>query len=237
MNMKKFRYLLGMAVMAALTLTSCLDNDGKENTYYIEDFYTVTGSYASGYTLYSDNGSYVTLDQTAFTNDTGFGSTERVYMSAVYSESMITADGKGLTNPSVSSCIIINTTNPMSIDEANAQKVLEADSCASVSSLNCWAYRGYLTAAPTAYYGKARPTLNLVYDPASVRNDSIDVELCYNTHNSPISGSGIYYTSFRLEPLTYVVPGANDVIVTIKCKGRSDMKLKVPRVDFRRGGY
>lgn len=235
--MKKFFYLLSVAVMTALSLTSCLSNEDKENSYYVEDFYTVTGNLTTGYKLYSDNGTYITLDQTCFTNKDGFGTAERVLMTSVYTESMITQDQKGLVNPDIASCIIIPTTNPMSLDDAVANKVIDADSCAAVAKLNCWAYRGYLTAAPTAYYGNVRPTLSLVYDPATVRTDSIDLQLCYNIHDAKISSSGMYYTSFRLDPISYLVPGGNDVIVTIKCKGTSDIKLKVPRLDLRKATY
>lgn len=235
--MKKFLCLLSVAVMSALSLTSCLEGSDKENTYYMEDFYTVTGNLATGYTLYSDNGLYVTLDKTAFVNDKGFGSAERVLMTSIYTEKMITEDNKGLINPDIASCIIVPTTNPITLEDAVSSNVLDADSCASVSKLETRAYRGYLTATTTAYYGDARPTLNLVYDPATLRTDSIDVQLLYNIHGAKISSSGAYYTSFRLEPLSYLVPGSNDVIVTIKCKGCNDIKLKVPRKDLHRGNY
>lgn len=235
--MKKIFYVLGLALMASLTLTSCLGDSDTENTYYAQDFFTVTGSMSSGYTLYSDHGTYVTIDKSAFNSTDGFGSTERVLLTATYTESKISADKKGLLNPDISSCYAIPTTNPMTTEVAEASNILQNDSCYSVNSLSCWAYRGYLTAMTSAGYSSVAPTMNLVYNPNNIRTDSIDVQLCYNIHATSGTNTCEYYTSFRIDALDNIVPGTRDVTMTIKCKGTQDIILTVPRQDFHKGNY
>lgn len=235
--MKKFFSLFGAALMMGLTFTSCLSDDNKENSYNFQDFFTVTGNISTGYTLYADHGTYVTLDRSSFTNEIGFGSTERVLMTLIYTEDMISADSKGLKNPTVAECLVVPTVNPLTLEEAAASKVTEADSLYNVNKLDFWAYRGYLTTETTAFYGNVRPTLNLTYDPASIRTDSIDFQLCYNIHKSAPNYGGNYYTSFRLQSLADLIPGSNDVVVTINCKGCNPVIVKVKRQDFYRGNY
>lgn len=231
--MKKIFYLFFSATLFGLSLSSCIENDG-ENSYTAQDFYTVKGSYASGYTLYGDAGSYCTIDKSAFNSAEGFGDIERVLMTVVYTEDMITADQSGLTNPNISECIVIPTDNPISVDAAASQKITENDSLFTVSSFDVKAVNGYLTAYVYASYGTIRPTLNLVYDPAATeqRTDSIDLQLCYNPHTSSHSYSGSYYSCFRLDPFVSI-PGSNDVVMKVSCKGCSDVTIKVKRSAFR----
>lgn len=235
--MKKFFSLLGAALMMGLAFTSCITGESGPNTYNFQDFFTITGNVATGYTLYSDHGTYVTLDRTAFTNESGFGTAERVLMTVAYTEEMISADSKGLKNPSVIECVLVPTANALTLEEAAASKVTEADSLYNVNKLDFWAYRGYLTTETTAFYGNVRPTLNLVYDPITVRTDSIDLQLCYNIHKASPNYGGNYYTSFRLEPLATLIPGSGDVVMTVSCKGCNPVIVKVKRQDFYRGNY
>jgi len=235
--MKKIFTLFSAALLAGLTFTSCLDGETSENTYTYQDCYTVTGSYATGYTLYSDNGNYATFDQSCFTGSEGFGTAERLYMTLQYTTAMVTADSKGLKNPNVAECYIMPTTNPMDLETATARNITQSDSCRAVNDLQVWAYRGYLTVQTYASYGSVRPTINLVYDTASIATDSITAQVCYNPHTSSTTSGGYFYTSIRLEPIAFDIPGSNDVVFTIKCNGISDKLLKVSRANFRKGNY
>lgn len=235
--MKKFFYVLGLSLMAGLTLTSCLSDNDTENTYYLEDFFTVTGNMTSGYTLYSDNGVFINYSASNFTSSEGFGSVERVLINASYTESMINLERTGVNNPTINSCYSVPTINPVTYETAQAGNILQADSCYKVSSLTCWAYRGYLTAYTYAAYGSARPDLNLVYNPNSIGTDSLNVELCYNIHTISPTSTGNYFTSFRLEQLSELIPGTRDVTVTISCNGVETKTITVPRQDFHKGNY
>lgn len=235
-TMKKFFMLCAAALMMGC-MTSCLDDGDIENTYTNEDFYTITGGLEMGYTLYSDNATYIKLDKSAFQPGSSFGTTERAIVLTQYKDIHISSDRRGLTNPTIAGYVPLPTTDPMSQEVAEAAKVLEADSCDNVAKLNVWAYRGYLTACTYTYFGRTAPTMNLVYDPATVRTDSVDVTLTYNLHAQSNTGSGNYYTCFRLDQFDSLVPGSGDVVMTVKCKGTETQILKIARKNLHKGNW
>ncbi|MBR5068441.1 MAG: hypothetical protein IKX25_03500 [Bacteroidales bacterium] len=247
--MKLLKTLL-FAAMAACTLTSCLSSDDEsENTYSAYGFYTITGSLTSGYTLYSDTGGKViptTSSVAEITDSKGFGNHSRAMLYFQYKASQISTDGKSITGAELYDGRYLDELYPMSLQKANEALVTAEDSIFQVTEfMDTWAYRGYLNTVVNGPYSlvngvSIKPTINLVYDPASITENAITFNLYYNRHSSktdPSNGPIYFYTSYYLNDLDELIPGSGNVNVTIKCNDGTVKDISVSRENFHKGNY
>lgn len=233
--MKKLISLCVAAVMAGSMFTACLEDKGP-NTYTTQGYFTITEG-MGGTRAYSDNGTYVNIGAATVAKNPALLNMERGVLLFQYQEDQVTQDGKGLNDPELLGYMAIPVADPMTTQQAIDTHILDTDSIYKVSKLDFWVYRGYITVAPTAYYGKTAPALNLVYNENSIANDSITLNVCYNIHNQAVAGNGQYLTSFRLDQFDALVPGGSDIVMTIGCSGVSNTTLKVKRADLHKGNW
>ncbi|MBO4754346.1 MAG: hypothetical protein J5543_07105 [Bacteroidales bacterium] len=247
--MKLFKTLL-FSALAACTLTSCLGSDDEsENTYTAYGFYTITGSLTAGYTLYSDMGGKVipTAASVAdITNKEGFGSHTRAMLYFRYKANQVSADQKTITGAELYDGRYFDELYPMSKDYADRTLVTSEDSTFQVREfMDVWAYRGYLNTVFNGAYSSVndiniKPTINLVYDPASITENAITFDVYYNRHsakNANANGPVYFYTSHYLNRIDELVPGSDDVTITIKSTDGITKEIKVSRQDFYPGHY
>ncbi len=246
--MKLFKTML-CAAFAAIALTSCLSDEETENTYTAYGYYTITGSLTSGYTLYSDTGGKVIPSSTSvsdLTGGNGFGNHTRAIFYFQYKASQISQDQSTITGAVLSEGRYFDERSTLSLPEAEAALVTSADSIFQYQDLtDAWAYRGYLNTVVNAPYSMVNtvsimPTVNLVYDPASISENAITFDIYYNRHTEQnASGYGpIYlYTSHYLDNLDALIPGSGDVRVTLRASGGTTKLLTVSRQNFHKGNY
>ena len=247
--MKLFKIVL-FSVIASLSLTSCLDSDeDSENTYTAYGFYTITGSFTSGYTLYSDTGGKVIPTSSSvadLTNSTGFGSHNRALFYFKYKESQVTADGKSITGAELYDGRYLDELNPMSLQVANETLVTAEDSIFQITEfMDTWAYRGYLNTVVNGPYSTIngvaiKPTVNLVYDPSSIAENAITFNIYYNRHSdktAPSNGPTYFYSSYFLNDLDSMIPGSDKVKITIKSPDGVVKEVSVSRENFHKGNY
>ena len=238
------------SAFAAIALTSCLgDSDEDENTYTAWGYYTITGNYSSSYTLYSDMGGKVipTMSSVSqLTNNEGFGNHSRAMLYFRYKPTQVSADEKTITGAELFDGRYFDEYYPMSQEQANNAKVTDPDSIFQFRELmDIWAYRGYLNAvveAPYSYVNgtNIKPTVYLVYDPASITENSITFNFYFNRHSdktAPSNGPVYFYTSFYLNLVDELVPGNGDVNITVKYNDGSSKQTKVSRENLRKGNY
>ena len=247
--MKLFKTLL-FAALAACTLTSCFsDDDETENTYTAYGFYTITGSFTSGYTLYSDMGGKViptTASVSDLTNKEGFGTHTRAMLYFRYKADQVSEDQKTITGAELFDGRYFEELYPLSKEYADRTLVTSVDSTFQIRELmDLWAYRGYLNTVVNGVYSSVndiniKPTINLVYDPASITENAITFTLYFNRHsssNATSNGPVYFYTSHYLNKIDELVPGSGDVTITIKTTDGLTKELKVSREDFHQGHY
>lgn len=247
--MKLLKTFLMLAFSACL-FSSCLsDDDESENTYTAFGYYTITGSMSSGYTLYSDAGGKVipTAESVAnITNSVGFGDHTRALLYFQYKPSQISADQKTITGASLYDGRYLEELYPMTIEEANESLVTSSDSIFQITEfMEAWAYRGYVNTVVNGVYSvvndvNIKPTVNIVYDPASIRENAITFDIYYNRHsaqNATANGPVYFYTSYYLNEIEEDIPGSGDVTVTINCDNGISKTLTVSRENFHKGNY
>ena len=247
--MKLFKTLL-FSALAVCTLTSCLESDDdSENTYTAYGFYTITGSLTSGYILYSDTGGKVIPSISSvneLTEAQGFGFHTRAMFYFKYKESQISADGMSITDAELYDGRYLDELYPMSLQKADANLVTAEDSIFQVTEfMDTWAYRGYLNTVVNGPYSSVngvslKPTINLVYDPASITENAITFDMYYNRHSSktaPSNGPVYFYNSYYLNDLDGLIPGNGNVTITIKCNDGTVKDISVSRENFHKGNY
>lgn len=236
--MKK-TFKLFFLIVLALAFTACnTDNDTQISIQ--SDYFTVT-RVNNRFVLYADAGHIVKFtseaDQSvaeAFPNGV-----ER--LSLTYSCDLLKLTKEGDVE-------VVNDAEPieatkvpvlsvMDVEDAKAAKVTEKDSIFNIVSIqSMWATRGYLTITLNGSYSvvgskNILPTMNLVLDETEISEDNIKFHLYYNRHSSKdVSSGGVYQfiTSYPLTPFKYMIPGNNDVIITVAVEG-PDGKTQVSK--------
>lgn len=239
-----------ISAFAAIALTSCLDDsDDSEGTYSAYGYYTITGNTVSGYTLYSDMGGKVIPTMTSVadvTNNEGFGTHTRAMLYFSYKPNQISSDQKTITGAELYDGRYFDELSPLSLGQANNVNLTSSDSIFQVTELmNVWAYRGYINTVVNASYSSVngvniKPTVNLVYDPASISENAITFEIYFNRHssqNAATNGPTYFYTSHYLDNIDELVPGNGNVTVTVKYSNGMTKQLSVSRMDFHKGNY
>ena len=236
--MRKLLLHLLLAVIASVTVissfTSCLSGDTSENTYTTYDYFTITGNATQGYTLYSDNNTIIIPDLQSITTPLGadgFGSHHRAMLSFSYKQNQISADGNQLNGATLTGYTYFIESDPLTLAEADSLGVTSADSIVSLTDLGePWVIRGYFNVSVLGYYGsQIVPSLRLVYDPATIQENTIAVSLYYNPRATTLSYSGTLYYAYPFSQLAALVPG-NDVInVIVQTPGHEDQTIKAAR--------
>lgn len=246
--MKLFKIFL-CAAFAAITLTSCLGDDDTENTYTAYGYYTIVGSQTTGYTLYSDTGGKVIPSSTSVydvTGGHGFGNHTRALFYFNYKPSQVSQDQSTITGADLYDGRYFDELKPLSLAEAETALVNSTDSVFQYQSLvDAWAYRGYLNTVVNGQYSQVNtvsimPTVNLVYDPASITDNSITFDIYYNRHTAQDAaayGPVNLYTSYFLDDLDALIPGSGDVRVILRGKDGATKMLTVSRQNFHKGNY
>lgn len=245
--MKKCFLIMAAALMAGLSLTSCLEStDSSSNTYTLQGYFTITGSASAGYTFYEDGGGIIVPDASSVssvTGGSGFGNHHRAIFYIQYTQSMISTDGNTITGGTIASGQYMAEDSIYTQVRADEKGISKADSLYNVTSFDAlWAYNGYLNTSVTASYAYVNganiaPSTYLVCDTASVANDAITLNLLYNRHalTTDVSGgSTTTYSSFYLDNLNSLVPGdADSITVTVHCEGCEDRGVSIARSDMR----
>ena len=235
--MKKTLISLCAVLLSAVSLSSCLsDSDESENTYTIGGYYTITGSVADGYKLYSDFGGTIvptTTSVVSICGTSGFGSFTRGMFYFTYTLDQVSADGSTITNAELSTGTYMSTSDPMTLAEAESKHL--ADSATAILDVaEFWAARGYLNFNVQGYYGLTEdaPSCAMVYDPASISDDAITVTLYYNAHCTSFYSYSNFYYSYPLSSLLDLIPGSGNVTITIQTEGCETEQLNVARSEF-----
>jgi hypothetical protein len=246
----KYFYSILLSAFAAIALTSCLgDSDESENTYTAYGYYTITGNFNSSYTLYSDLGGKVipTMSSVAqLTDNKGFGNHSRAMLYFTYKPSQVSQDQQTITGAELYDGRYFDEYLPLSKQKADEALVTATDSIFQIRELNdVWAYRGYLNTVINATYSSVngvnvKPTVNLVYDPATITENAITFNIYFNRHseqNATSNGPVYFYTSHYLNFIDELVPGSDDVTITIKASDTVSKQIKVSRQNFHTGNY
>ena len=246
----KYFYSILISAFAAIALTSCLgDSDETENTYTAYGYYTITGDFTTGYTLYSDLGGKIiptTSSVADITDSKGFGNHTRALLYFQYKPSQVSQDQTTITGAELYDGRYFDELNPLSLEQANNAQITATDSIFQITELmDAWAYRGYLNTVIGATYStvngvNVKPTINLVYDPASITENAITFDIYFNRHSpqtAPSNSPVYFYTSHFLNSIDELVPGNDDVTITVKASNGQSKQIKVSRQNFHKGNY
>lgn len=244
---KKNLFLSVLALFAAFTMTSCLsDADSKNNTYVLQNYFTIRGSYPN-YKLYGDGGGIITPSVesvNSMTSSKGFGNYERAYFYLTYTEGNYTASTETsettIDEANLVSGMLVETRAILDMEKAELNHVMDSDSIAYINDFSdVWAGRGYLTLVMATDYQAdstgvgIQPTTELVYDAAAIEENKITLQVCYNRHRTEKTVAGgitSFVTSYDATQLTSLVPGTDDITITfVPAAGGSTKTLTVPR--------
>lgn len=248
--MKKFFSVISIfcAMMTTCTFTSCLEeHDENDNEYTAVDYFTVDGN-ASQIILHGDGGSTVIPSMASFRDPAAFLKEERYFLYLKYRMADVQENPLTITGATLLDGNVVDVNTPLDAEMAQNLLVTSADSLHDVLSVtNMWGYRGYITAVVKSRYCTKgdkgiTPAFNLVYDPATMQANRLDLQLCCNQHrvegNSLASQYYEFATSFRLEKLAAMIPGSDSIEVSISCKGiTKPTTFKIGRQDLFRGNY
>ena len=244
---KKHLFLTVLSAIATMTMTSCIDNeDDKDNTYTLQNYFTIRGSYPN-YKLYGDNGGIITPSVSSvnsMTGSKGFGDYQRAFFYMTYTAGNFTeateASEAIIDNATLISGTLIDTREILDKDKAELNHVMDSDSIAYINDFSdAWAGRGYITLIITSDYQVDStgvgiiPTAELVYDTTAIEENQITLLVCYNRHktNQTLTG-GItsFATSYDATALSTLVPGTDNIKITfVPAAGGSTKTLTVPR--------
>ncbi len=247
--MKLLKSIILLAFSACL-FTSCFsDDEDTENTYTAYGYYTISGSMTAGYTLYSDTGGKIIPTNESvskLTNSAGFGTHTRALLYFQYKPSQISSDQKTITGAVLYDGRYLDENHLLTLEDANTALVTSSDSIFQVTEfMETWAYRGYLNTVINGIYStingvNIKPTVNMVYDPASISENAITFDIYYNRHsaqNAASDGPIYFYTSYYLDDIEDEIPGSGNITVTIKCGNGTTKTLTVSRENFHKGNY
>lgn len=239
------------ACSVGVSLVGCTDSDEKA-TLTVTGYFTVDGDVKSGYTLYQDYGGIVKLDMADLISNLGadgFGTNERIYSIVAFDKKDLkdVEGGVIVENAKLVSGSSFTAQKPISAAEAETKGVTAADSTFSISRMyQAWCYRGYMNFDFYAQYSNVNgnpvsPSLNLVYDPATIEDDKIELLLCFNRHTSAEANLSVeceFFRSFSVQELLPLIPGGKDTVdVVLRVKGAEATTSKVARKDFVKGNY
>lgn len=244
---------LVLALCAAPTLTSCLEDvDEGENEALFQGYFTTDGT-ASSIILHQDGGGTVYPDVSTIKNPADFLKNERYLLQFKYKQKNISEDGNSINSAELYGGEVIPVSNPMTLALASdsIRQVMSTDSLFSMRKLTgVWAYRGYLNVIINGDYSYVvkngetvyiRPTITAVFDPEKLQEpDRLDLTLCYNRHtdNSAYTATAYdFMTSFRLGQFAALVPGNDSIRITLSGLGLKDQTIKVGRQDLQKGNY
>lgn len=237
-----------MLVGVAFLSTSCLSNE--ESDPQASCYVTIEGTYPN-YQLYADGGGIITPtveSVNALTSSKGFGNSRRAAFGMSYKTANVTTDAvTGQTYIKDAKLIegqIFPVNNVLTKNKAEQDLISAEDSTFAISEFTqAWAYNGYLTTLIRGYYSTDAsgngiyPTTSLVYDPSSLDTDAITLIMYYNRHSqqsAAVGGASSFATSFSLDDLVDIIPGTEDVTVTIKPdRGAEPVSFKVTRKNFK----
>lgn len=247
---KVFTWIL-VACAAGISLVSCNKTDSVFH-YTTDGYFTITGDMNTGYTLYRDFGGIVKPDMNdvqKVLGEKGFENEKRAMMSLVFTQDDVKdiEGGNVIENAKIVGGDFVDVVAPLSLSDADAKGVTATDSIFSVSRVSdVWCYRGYFN---TAIYGAVsinkegkyiRPSINLVYDPASMEDNKLELMLYYNRHSSQESSTGLtteFIRSYDISNLLSLVPGQDSIMVTLRMKGADATSCKIGRKDFLQQDY
>lgn len=248
--MKKFFSVIGIfcALMTACTFTSCLEeHDENDNEYTAVDYFTVDGN-ASQIILHGDGGATIIPSMASFKDAAAFLKNERYLLYLKYRMADVQENPLTITGATLIDGDVVNVTTPLDAQMAENMLVTSADSLHDILSVSSmWGYRGYITAVVKSRFSAKGdkgipPTFNLVYDPANIEANRLNLQLCCNQHR--VEGNTLatsYYefaASFRLEKLAAMIPGSDSIEVSISCQGiTKPTTFKIGRQDLYRGNY
>lgn len=246
---KNFKTLALVAFAACAMLTSC-ENEG-DNARYISNYFTITGDVETGYTLYQDGGGIVkpsTASIVSAGGKDGFGKNERAMLTFKFEEENIKQieGGKIVENAYLLEGDYMPLHFPMTLEEAESKMITAPDSLFNVNRLiYTWCYRGYLNTrinAPVVLRNGyvVRPGINMVYNPADIKDNYIELKVCYNRHSAKgvlSDGNQEFVSTFPLYNIGSLIPGDGEVTIKVSVDGAEPLTLKVDRKDLERGNY
>lgn len=247
--MKRTKFLLTLMLAGVAFLsTSCLSNEESDPqaTCYV----TIDGNYPN-YKLYADGGGIITPTAesvNSLTSSKGFGNFKRAAFGMTYKTANVTTDEiTGQTyikDAQLTEGQLFPVNEIKTKLEAETELISSEDSTFAITEFTqVWAYNGYLTTLVRGYYSTDAsgnglyPTTNLVYDPSSLTTDAITFKMYYNRHSAQsaaIGGASSFATSYSLEDLVNIIPGSEDVKVTIQPdRGADPVTITVSRKNFK----
>ena len=241
--MRKLTNFLLLSALAAVTLSSCLEEGESDNRRGSYGFFTVgqRNPMTNIYTLYCDNGGRIepTIESvmSMTKSEKGLDAYERLYVEFLYHDTDVTTENdiQVVHNADMQYALVLPTgiAYPPSAT-VEIEKITDKDSICNITTIkDLWAYGGYINVGVYGPYYKERPTMSLYCD--SVNTDFAHLRLCYNRHDSKNSlGSDTYYSSFRLQFLQPSIPGNDTVNVVLSADGVADKKIRIARRDFTR---
>ena len=251
--MKLFQLTATAILTAAITLlSSCLS--GEDDQHSASGYFTVSGDMTSGYTLYLDGGGKLTPTMASvskLTNNKGFESIERAFLTYTYKEKDLSADRSEITGAELIAGESLDVNTPVSTQSTEATAITAADSTFDIGAVtHIWAYRGFLTVIYEGQYawnekknGYLYPRINMVYNAEERIPNELNVTIYHNEHrdkkDAP-AGKMQFTSSFRLAPLQYATQGggSDSIRVNISAAGwRQPYTIKVARQDFTKGNY
>lgn len=240
--------LLAMAMTSVLSV-SCDTTDSSERVILSSEFCTVRNDAGSSkFVFYSDNDVIVNLnyDSDALVRK-AFGSDfKRIALIYQYYETDIENVGGQKT---ISNAVVIDGTmtidvkNFMTTTDATAQNQLAKDSLFAINTVQAaYVHKGYLTLSVNAPFSivdsKAiQPDMHVVIDKEDISQDAITMHLLYNRHSKKQGSynNGLFATSYPVAALKSMVPGKDDITITLKVEGQDAPTTKtwtMKRDDF-----
>lgn len=254
--MKNFKFLLLplFLLAASMTFVSCNNDSTGDSTNIGRELCTARKNIDGNYVFYSDNNTeiHLTAASSKQVADLYKNGLERIYLYYQYNASDVSQSAEAIV---VKNAVAVQGTQKVTVDEfmttaiATEKKQLESDSLFNINSIDLlYAYKGYLNVGGYGQYsvvdGKGiLPSLSAVVDESDISENAITVHLYYNRHSpsKAIVGGTIGLTqSFRINSWSRLIPGSDDVTLTLKVEG-ADNKLtkqcKIARKQFTTYNY
>lgn len=246
---KNFKTLALAAFAVCAMLTSC-ENEG-DNARYISNYFTITGDVETGYTLYQDGGGIIKPSTESIVSaggKNGFGKNERAMLTFKFEKENIKQvdGGQIIEDAYLLEGDYMPLHFPMTPEEAESKNITSPDSLFRVNRfISTWCYRGYLNTminAPIIIRNGyvVRPGINMIYNPADIKENYIELKVCYNRHstNGALSdGNQEFVSTFPLYNIGSLIPGDGEVTVKVMVDGDDARTMKVSRKDLERGNY
>lgn len=230
--MKSIIKSIVLIAVSCFLAISCGTND-SESTFLRSVCCNVEVGSNGALTFLSDNDETIFLcsESESMVRDQLGTKMERMYLFIRYTESDVIVDnGKTTIKNAVAldgtQKIFVNS--PMTTTMAEEKNWLAKDSLFNIQSINeAYVSNGYMTIFVTAPYSVVNkysiyPGINMVIDNDDIKENAMTVHLLYNCHTpkTATAYNDVFITSFPINRYKSVVPGTDDINVTVTVEGQ-----------------